>query len=669
MLNTVCNIFGLRCDRLAYTLALCCGYCMLCFLPLHVNGQKDTTQLEGVTIHGSHKLLEEQATFDREKIQTLAPADLGILLKRTTGATVADYGGIGSLKSMSMRGMGSSHTGLVINGLEVCMSQQAQIDFGSISVSNIDQTRVLLQPTGSIQLPVSSQMRGSTVSIETFEHSFGESPIQVRGATTIGSFGRKEIYSGVKTTRNNTYLSFSGNLKSYAGGFSYTLPYSSETLVRQNNALTSYDLAMGAGKKWRFRNTHHRIRAFGKRTHLERELPGAVILYGSSSNEELNTQQDQIGVDYTMLSKLLQARTYASMEKQQLRYYDPDYLNNQGFIDNKYENRSFQSGFNLKLMLGKFHLAFGNDLKSQLLESSRDLGTPNRLNNVAMISSGYDLKYLQVSGGLYHHFVKDENRLLGHTNNYQRWNPQVSIQTSDHLMKRIQLSLWYKHSSRAPSFNELYYAQIGNTNLIPEEAQQFNLGYRWFFNKNRYEFSLTGNTFFNKIKNKIVALPTQNMFIWSIQNVGKVYSMGSEIKLHFKYQINTDLSINSSAGVTYQSVTDRTDAEAPTYEDQIANTPKWTQNSDLQVNWKQFKLSISSIYMGERYALNQNIKSNLLDDYLVLNANISYHFTMAKKHALGIQAGIKNIAHKQYYHINYFVMPGRHYFLRITYEL
>ena len=32
---------------------------------------------------------------------------------------------------------------------------------------------------------------------------------------------------------------------------------------------------------------------------------------------------------------------------------------------------------------------------------------------------------------------------------------------------------------RAPTFNDLYYLRMGNTNLRPERADQYNLGLTW----------------------------------------------------------------------------------------------------------------------------------------------------------------------------------------------
>ncbi len=229
--------------------------------------------------------------------------------------------------------------------------------------------------------------------------------------------------------------------------------------------------------------------------------------------------------------------------------------------------------------------------------------------------------------------------------------------------------MWYKHTSRAPSFNELYYSQIGNTSLIPEESQQGNAGYMYLFEKKKLSGSISGNIFLNRISNKIVALPTQNLFVWSIQNVGKVLSYGKDLSLALNIKFSEKYDLDITTTTTYQSVTDRSSEENPSYKHQIANTPVWTNTSDLQLNLQKISIGFSSLYMGERYSLNENIAMNELDSYLVFGANLSYALTIKNKHKLLFQAGIQNALNTQYYHINYYIMPGRNYFFKLAYEI
>jgi outer membrane cobalamin receptor len=574
-------------DRFRQGILQFCAFCLLCFLSINVYGQVDTTKFEEVVVFGNHPKIEEHKSYSRDNIEDLAPTDLGVLLKRVAGATIADYGGVGSMKTMSMRGLGSTHSGLLINGYPQSNAQSSQIDFGNIQVENIENITVQLSPSGNITVPVSSQMQGNFVSVETFEQSFTNQRFSFRGGSTMGSFARKELNTNLKVGSQNSFLSFSGNLRSYDGDFNYSLPYNlqNESRQRSNNEMSSYLLSVGAGKKWKSGdNVNHRARFFANLNHVDRSLPGAIILYNSPSMESLLTENKQVGGDYSLLSKRINLRSFLNISSNNLRYHDPEYFNTDGFIDNRYFNQSYQTGINAEIKFDAITLLLGNDTRLDNLNSSRDLGTPVRLSNIGMIGSEINLKYFGLNSSLFYHYVSDHNSINSHSKDYMRLNPQISLSSSDKLFEHVQLVMWYKHSSRAPSFNELYYSQIGNTSLEPEESQQANTGYIFILDKKKISGSVSGNIFLNRVSNKIVALPTQNLFVWSIQNVGKVLSYGKDIALALtiKFSDNCDLDISSTT--TYQSVTDRSSTESPSYGHQIANTPQWTNTSDIQLS-------------------------------------------------------------------------------------
>ena len=648
-----------------------CGCCALIFCPFFLFAQYDTTKLEGVTVIGHHKLIDEQAKFDREEILSLASIDLGVLLKNVAGANIADYGGIGSMKTVSMRGMGTTHTGFLVNGYPRNNSQSGQIDFGKIQINNLESAAVRISPSSDISIPVSSKMKGSVVIIETFEQTFSQKPISLRSSVTMGSFGRKEVNSSIKIANPGAFLSFSGNIRDYNGDFQYSLPYETDSIRRRaNNDMNEMNLAIGGGKKWRSRNGNaQRVKLYGSLDRSHRSLPGAIILYNGDANEKLFTSERSIGVDHLFIGKSLSMRSFATYNNHQLRYIDPEYFNLEGEIDNSYLNNSIHTGFNGKLKKNIFSFLFGNDLRSSSLNSSRDLGNPSRLSNFAMIGMDIDLDYFSTNLTLFHHHLKDQNIQLSHDNKYDRFNPQVQITTTDKLLAKTRLALWFKRSSRAPTFNELYYSQIGNTLLAPEESEQLNLGYFWVFDKNMISGKISGNIFYNRLKNKIVSIPTQNLFVWSIQNVGKVLSYGKDITVDLEFDISGKSSISFSSTNTYQIVQDQSDRNSPSFGHQIANTPKFTNSSNIKFDINDINIQVSSLYIGERYALNENIQTNLLEAYFILNTSCRYSFEIKKENILSVQAGVRNLLAKQYFHINYFVMPGRNYFIKLSYEI
>jgi len=59
-------------------------------------------------------------------------------VKRLAGTQVRDYGGIGGMKTVSVRNLGAAHTAVVYDGVAVSNCQAGQIDIGRFSLDNIE---------------------------------------------------------------------------------------------------------------------------------------------------------------------------------------------------------------------------------------------------------------------------------------------------------------------------------------------------------------------------------------------------------------------------------------------------------------------------------------------------------------------------------------------------
>ncbi len=78
-------------------------------------------------------------------VQTLSSADISKLgiqnmadaVRRFAGTNVKDYGGVGGLKTVSVRNMGAQHTAVSYDGSPVSNCQAGQIDIGRFSLDNV----------------------------------------------------------------------------------------------------------------------------------------------------------------------------------------------------------------------------------------------------------------------------------------------------------------------------------------------------------------------------------------------------------------------------------------------------------------------------------------------------------------------------------------------------
>ncbi|MCL2511951.1 MAG: Plug domain-containing protein, partial [Bacteroidales bacterium] len=75
--------------------------------------------------------------LDAAKIERLNVAQLSDAVKFFSGVTVKDYGGVGGLKTVSLRGFGATHTGVSYDGIPISDGATGQIDLGRFSLSNV----------------------------------------------------------------------------------------------------------------------------------------------------------------------------------------------------------------------------------------------------------------------------------------------------------------------------------------------------------------------------------------------------------------------------------------------------------------------------------------------------------------------------------------------------
>lgn len=73
-----------------------------------------------------------------KKIQSLNALQLSDAVKHFAGITVKDYGGIGGLKSVSIRSLGANHTAVGYDGITLSDCQTGQIDISRFSLENVD---------------------------------------------------------------------------------------------------------------------------------------------------------------------------------------------------------------------------------------------------------------------------------------------------------------------------------------------------------------------------------------------------------------------------------------------------------------------------------------------------------------------------------------------------
>ncbi len=239
----------------------------------------------------------------------------------------------------------------------------------------------------------------------------------------------------------------------------------------------------------------------------------------------------------------------------------------------------------------------------------------------------------------------------------------ASIGLEGIIIKHFKLRATASKNYRLPTFNDLYWAQGGNPNLLPEEGYNEELGLTYFHCKGNLGFELGATVFNSNINNWIMWRP-DSKGIWSPENVLKVWSRGFEndLKVYYTlYKLKLDMSAH------YQSI--QTTNEATTTKEtdilgkQLIYTPQQKAIANIGIEFMRFRLSGSYNYVGKRFTTSDN--SEFLLPYSTFNLDLSKTFTMPS-FMLKAYIQVYNINNESYQIIKYYPVAGRSFQIGIT---
>src|SRR5690554_982137 len=162
-----------------------------------VTGQTvaDSLELPEVVISERFRDREMRSTAPRhilidEQIGQLNALQLSDAVKHFPGVTIRDYGGIGGLKTISVRSLGAHHTAVSYNGIVLSDQQTGQIDIGRFSLDNVERLTLHNGQDDRIFRPARTFAATSALEITTAAPRFADNK-RVNGKATLrgGSFG------------------------------------------------------------------------------------------------------------------------------------------------------------------------------------------------------------------------------------------------------------------------------------------------------------------------------------------------------------------------------------------------------------------------------------------------------------------------------------------------
>ncbi len=637
--------------------------------------------IEEITVLGRESEAKEQKgklvqEMDSSLFQALPFLQAADALKFFSGVSVRDYGGLGGLKTISVRSLGAHHTALSYDGLPVTDVQNGQVDLGRFALDGLESISLSTGQTEDIFQPARLFASASLLQLQSLKPRFaGNKNQNLKLCLQSGSFGllnpslllQRKINHQQSLSLDVFYLQSRGN-------YPYLMYYGSEgDLVSRERRQNSDIRQFRVEPSWHWRNTkgsEAMVKLYYNQS--ERGLPGAGIFYNSenSSVQRLRDKQSFIQGHYkSLLYPHWSLRLNTKISGSYTRYSDPAFLNSDGREESEYRQmESYLSGALQYKPESIFSLVLSQDLSLQELFSDQVIGRPLRLSFYTVLAGKVAAGAWNLSANVLFSRIVEETGAEPQGADYSKLTPSVSVSLRPLEEYRWYLRAFYKSIFRMPSFNDLYFGRIGNPDLIPENTRQFNLGTSLSISPPLgRELSLSLDVYANRVEDKIVAYPTQNVFVWTMLNLGEVSIKGLDLSLDWDCSLNKNSSLALKANYTLQSVLNVTDPESRAYRHQLPYTPRHSGGGVLLLQAYDWQFSYNLLYSGIRYSGFENYALNRMPAYIDQGITLNKSFYLAKtKMTLGVE--VLNLTGTQYEIIRNYPMPGRSFRAKIIFN-
>ena len=660
--------------------------CMLgifCLLPSAVRAQeqKDSIgtqehQLDAVTVTARRMPAKiSSATsvqvFRKEDLKNMGLQNMGDAVKRFAGTNVRDYGGIGGIKTVSVRNLGAAHTAVSYDGVAISNTQAGQIDIGRFSLDNVSSLSLAIGHEDQMLQSARLFASAGVLNIETEKPHFDDgrnsfTQIQLRG----GSFGYfTPSLRHWQKLGERTRLSVDANYQRAHGEYPFELK-NGQLTTREKRINSDIEALQGEA------NLFHTFRDEGELNvkayyyHSERGLPGAVILYNNASDERLCDENFFVQARYKKVfgpKWTLQAQGKYNYSWNRYEDTGAQYAGGKQTDTNR-QHEYYLSASVLYQPVEGWSLSLSQDgFINRLHTNGTNSPEPIRYSSLTALNARYQRGGLKLSGTLVGTYITEQVKAGNTPEDRKRLSPTLSASWQPWEDELFFVRAMYKHTFRVPTFNDLYYLRVGNTNLKPEKATEYTLGVTWSGTPFRFTdfVSLTVDGYFNHVDDKIIAFPST--YVWKMQNYGTVHITGIDVTLATAIPLSQKTSMNLSGNYSWQQALDITNQEAKNYRHQLPYTPEHNGNvsATLEMPWVNVGYTVTMV--GKRYYLAQNIKANEIEGYNEHTATLWREFKF-KKCGLRLQAEVINLTDTQYDVIKYYPMPGRSWRLTGTFS-
>ncbi len=615
-------------------------------------------------------------TLSGEELHRLNSNSVADALRYFSGVQVKDYGGVGGIKTVNIRSMGTNHTGVVYDGVELGNAQNGQIDLGQFSLDNMEEISLYNGQKSRILQPAKDFGAAGTIYMRTRTPYFEEDEsYHARATVRFGSFDlinpsalvELKLSDRVNAQLSAEWVNSSGKYKfryrrvNPAGELAYDT-----TAVRQNGDINATRLELNLNGSLSRGSWHFKAYNYNS----ERGVPGAIVNNVWRRGERVWDTNSFIQGRYTG-----HFGRWTMLNNVKYAFYRTHYVNNddkQIKIDNLYKQKEIYVSTAHEFSIAEWwEASAGYDFMWNTLDADMyGFAKPDRFSNYLSLATSMDFGRLRMQGSLLGTFIHDNLKGLQSPDDQKVLTPAFFMTLNPLRNRDFSVRFFYKKSFRMPTFNDLYYADMGNSKLTPERVTQYNVGMVYDHSSHGFISAarVSADIYYNKVKDKIVAYPKGQQFRWTMLNLGLVDIKGVDVSALITLNPVRDLFLTVRAQYTFQRAIDITNPADNYYRDQIPYIPRHSGSAVMNAQWRGWGLNYSWIYVGERYNQQENIRYNYTQPWYTSDVSISKDFRLGRVALRGLLE-INNLFSQDYDVILNYPMPKRNYRVTITVEI
>ena len=526
-----------------------------------------------------------------KELEHLSAHSVADAMRYFSGVQMKDYGGVGGVKTVDVRSMGTNHLSVSYDGIVLGNAQNGQIDLGQFSLDNIEEVTLYNGQKSAIFQAASDFASASSVYLRTRMPRFEvgrRTNFKARvkyGASDMlrtSVLWEQRLGSDVSLSTNAEFMTASGRYK-----FRYrrknldgTVAWDT-TAIRENGDIHAERVEL---------NLHGMLnqgqwQAKGYFYNSARGIPGAIVNNVWSRGER---QADLNTFGQASWQKSFGER-FSTRWLAKYAFYRTHYVNRDSTVlpvDNTYRQQEFYlSTANVVEILSGWSASLSYDLRwNKLNADTYNFAYPTRWTHMLSLATAIDYRRVKVQASVVGTLVSDRTEKSTKRKNDSQLTPALFANIYPFKGKWLSLRAYVKQSFRMPTFNDLYYTDLGNAALKPERATQFDVGLllRPTPNPSRgkeptpnpsrgeggldssgskgnqtplpsggvgggffpsggvgggslpsagvgFSWSLSADIYYNKVKDKIIAYPKGQQFRWTMLNLGEVDIRGLDV--------------------------------------------------------------------------------------------------------------------------------------------